>query len=58
MLQSLAGTSLPVLALDQLRSQEIPEARADIALAREILGWKPSFGLAEGLRDILELARL
>jgi len=56
-LQSVAGTSLPVISSGKPRAQEIPDVRADIDAARNVLGWKPAFGLAEGVREMLEVAR-
>lgn len=57
LLQSVAGTSLPVICSGKPRAQEIPDVRADINAAQKLLGWKPAFGLAAGLRDMLEVAR-
>jgi GDP-4-dehydro-6-deoxy-D-mannose reductase len=56
-LQSVAGTSLPVISSGKLRPHEIPDVWADITFARSVLGWKPVFSLAEGLRHMLEVNR-
>lgn len=53
-LQAVAGTALPVVSTAEPRPQEIPDVRADIGLAGAVLGWRPAFDLAAGLRDMVE----
>lgn len=53
-LQAEAGTDLPVVSQAEPRPQEIPDVRADIGLAGEVLGWKPGFDLAAGIHDMLK----
>lgn len=53
LLQSAAGTRLPVVSEGQPRQHEIPDVRADITLARQVLGWRPEFDLARGLKEML-----
>lgn len=55
-LQMAAGTELPVVSTSEIRRQEIPDVRADIALASKVLNWKPAFSLKAGIRDMLEEA--
>jgi len=57
-LQAVAGTDLPVASDEELRPQEIADARADISSAAKILGWRPLFDLSAGIRDILKESRL
>ncbi|MFC3678330.1 NAD-dependent epimerase/dehydratase family protein [Ferrovibrio xuzhouensis] len=52
-LQSVAGTSLPVVSTAEPRHQEIPDVQAEISLAARILEWKPAFDLAGGIHDLL-----
>jgi nucleoside-diphosphate-sugar epimerase len=52
-LQAAAGTQLPVVSTAEPRPQEIPDVRADIGLASEVLGWKPAFNLTSGIHDML-----
>lgn len=53
-LQAVAGTNLPVVSEVEPRPHEIADVRADIRLAEEILGWKPTFDLTAGIQDILK----
>ncbi|MCW5624029.1 MAG: NAD(P)-dependent oxidoreductase [Burkholderiales bacterium] len=53
-LQAAAGTKLPVVSMAEQRPQEIPDVRADINLAGEVLAWAPVFDLAAGIRDMLK----
>ena len=52
-LQKIAGTNLSVVSENELRPHEIPDVRADVTLAKDILGWKPRYDLAAGIQDIL-----
>jgi nucleoside-diphosphate-sugar epimerase len=51
MAQAVAGTSLRVVSRGKKRSNEIPDVVADITAARDLLGWSPQSGLAEGLKE-------
>lgn len=53
-LQAVAGTSLAVVSSAIYRPQEIPDVRADISRAQDVLGWKPVYDLAAGLFHTLE----
>jgi nucleoside-diphosphate-sugar epimerase len=48
--QAAAGSSLPVTCDDEQRANEIPDVRADIGLARRLLGWEPRFFFLDGLK--------
>jgi GDP-4-dehydro-6-deoxy-D-mannose reductase len=52
-IQSVAGTSLPVVSQFSERAQEIPDVRADISLAGRSLNWTPRWTFADGVRKIL-----
>jgi GDP-4-dehydro-6-deoxy-D-mannose reductase len=52
-IQSVAGTSLPVVSQFSERAQEIPDVRADISLAQRSLDWTPQWTFADGVRKIL-----
>jgi len=53
MIQQAAGTDLPVVSAASPRQQEIPDVRADISRAAELLGWTPRHALAEGIAKLL-----
>ena len=53
-LQTVAGTALPVVSDAAPREHEIADVRADIGLAKQVLGWEPTFDLAAGIRDLLK----
>lgn len=53
-LQAAAGTELPVVTEVEPRPQEIPDVRADIRLAGEVLGWKPRFDLVAGIDHMMK----
>lgn len=55
-LQRIIGTELPV-RYEESRAGDIRHSLADIARAEELLGYKPSVGLAEGLRRTVEWYR-
>lgn len=57
-IQAAAGTSLPVVSENTVRSNEISDTVADITKAETILGWKPSFSLNDGISRILKLENL
>jgi len=52
--QAAAGTQLPIVSTDEPRVNEIPDVRADIARAREVLGWTPRITLAQGIARLIE----
>jgi len=51
--QTVAGTGLPVVSDEEARPDEIPEVRADVARARKVLGWTPRYMFAEGIERLL-----
>ncbi|HRY97921.1 MAG TPA: NAD-dependent epimerase/dehydratase family protein [Bacteroidales bacterium] len=55
---SLLSSMMPgegeVIFSGQIRENEIPETRAAIGKARELLGWQPEFSMEEGLRLTVE----
>ncbi len=51
-MQTIAGTQLPVLSAQTERPQEIPDVKADIAQARQLLDWSPRYSLQQGLTDL------
>lgn len=53
LIQAVAGTELPVVCEDRARSNEIADVYADISRAVGILGWRPSFTLAQGIEKML-----
>lgn len=53
-IQDVAGTRLPVISAAERRLQEIPDVRADISLAGEILGWTPVVDLVAGLKNLVK----
>lgn len=54
-IQAAAGTALPVISSVQERPQEIPDVRADIALAQRMLGWEPRWSFLQGMQQLLSL---
>jgi len=56
-LQSVARTSLPVVSNATVRCHEIPEVRADISLARDLLEWTPACDLETGIRNTLRMLK-
>jgi nucleoside-diphosphate-sugar epimerase len=57
-IQQVAGTHLPVIASQQQRPQEIPDVRADISHARQLLGWAPRFSFLRGVQQLLSMEKL
>lgn len=53
-LQSAVGTDWPVVSMAAPRPQEIPDVRADIRLADDVLGWRPTFDMERGIGDMLK----
>ncbi|MEO8389145.1 NAD(P)-dependent oxidoreductase [Polaromonas sp.] len=56
-IQSVAGTSLPVVSQSSERAQEIPDVMADISLARRNLSWTPRWTFTDGVQKILNGAQ-
>lgn len=54
-IQAIAETKLPVISSAQERLQEIPDVRADIALARQVLGWEPRWSFSQGVQKLLSV---
>jgi len=52
-IQSEAGTQLPVVSEASERPQEIPDVRADISVAQQVLGWTPCWTFKDGVRHML-----
>lgn len=53
-IQVVAGTRLPVASDSEERRQEIPDVVADIALAQQVLGWRPQLSFEAGIAQILK----
>ena len=53
----LVGRQLPIISAAERRESEIMETRADIAKARESLGWEPKFSIEAGLRTLVDSVR-
>ena len=53
-IQLIAGTKLPVCSTMQSRFQEIPDVKANISKAKEILDWEPAYDLASGIAEMLK----
>lgn len=51
-IQAVWHTKLPVYAEGERRKDEIMETVADITRAGRVLGWKPSWSLAQGIAEI------
>ncbi len=51
-IQSVAGTDLPVTVLGEQRRNEIDDVRADITKAKRLLGWVPKWSFREGIEKI------
>jgi len=45
---------IKVLFTDEKRTNEIPDTKADITKAHEILGWSPAFSLSAGIKNCAE----
>ena len=57
-IQAAAGTNLPVTSSARERLQEIPDVRADITQARQILGWEPRWSFLQGVQQLLNVEKL
>lgn len=53
-IQVVAGTRLRVASDSVERRQEIPDVVADIALAQQVLGWRPQLSFDAGIAQILK----
>lgn len=58
LVQKAAGTDLPVRVTSNTRRNEIPETRADSGLISRTFGWRPKISMEEGVRRVVEDARL
>ncbi|HLP97546.1 MAG TPA: NAD(P)-dependent oxidoreductase [Sideroxyarcus sp.] len=52
-IQSVAGTSLPVVSENAPRRNEIPDVYADISKAAHELHWRPRHSFEEGIRKMI-----
>lgn len=52
--QQLVGRDVPVISAEKRRVSEVMDTRADIAKARELLGWQPKIALREGLSMLID----
>ena len=55
--QEIAGTSLAVVSESIDRPQEIPDTRADIVRANDLLHWTPRWSFPDGIRHMLNGGR-
>ncbi len=55
-IQSVAGTRLSVNEAKQVRPNEIPDVRANIAAAADALKWQPEYSFAQGIERMLAQA--
>lgn len=53
----LVGRQLPIVSAAARRESEIMDTRADIAKARERLGWEPKVSIEAGLRMLVDSVR-
>lgn len=56
-IQHVAGTDLPVVSDALVRTQEIPDVRADITRAQELLEWVPRHTFSEGIAKMLQVEK-
>lgn len=57
-IQSVAGTSLPVISENAPRGNEIPDVYADINHAKNELGWHPKHTFEQGIRNMISMERI
>jgi nucleoside-diphosphate-sugar epimerase len=57
-IQSVAGTSLPVISENAPRDNEIPDVYADINRAKDELGWRPKHTFEQGIRNMISMERI
>jgi UDP-glucose 4-epimerase len=50
MIQELAGTSKPVIAVGPVRQHEVPDCFADVTKITNQLSWSPKYNLGDGLK--------
>lgn len=53
-IQHVWRTALPVLCEGERRKDEVMDTVADIAAAKQCLGWEPQFSLLEGIQDMFD----
>jgi nucleoside-diphosphate-sugar epimerase len=53
-IQTVAGTTLPVVSDAIDRPHEIPDTRADITRAENVLGWIPRWSFEDGIRQMIK----
>jgi len=51
-IQSVAGTTLPVTSENAQRNNEIPDVYADISKAAKALNWRPKYSFTQGIKDM------
>lgn len=56
-IQSVAGTRLPVISEGIERKHEIPIVVADISRAHQLLGWRPRISFEDGVGNLLKRKR-
>lgn len=54
MVQEILGTHKRVECKNQVRRNELNNVVADIAHAKEVLGWEPAYHLRQGLKEMIE----
>ncbi len=54
MVQEILGTHKQVECKNQVRRNELNNVVADIAHAKEVLGWEPAYHLRQGLKEMIE----
>lgn len=52
-IQTVAGTELPVVSEERVRYNEIDDVYADISKARALLGWDPNITFQQGIERML-----
>lgn len=57
LIQSIAGTDLPVVCEDQVRPNELADVYANTAKAHDRLAWRPRYSLKRGLEETISAGR-
>ena len=57
MICAAANVEKPVVSRGRERANEIPDVVADISAIRDAIGWSPSIGLQDGLREVVAYTR-
>jgi nucleoside-diphosphate-sugar epimerase len=57
-IQSVAGTSLPVVSEDSPRQNEIPDVYADITKAARELDWHPQYSFKQGIEQMISVGEI